>query len=550
MARQNLIDRRSFIAASGAAVAASSIAPAFADEAPAAPVSPHSWENPPEPITDIAEKKEYDVVIVGGGIAGCAAAEAAARYGASVAVLEQAETPQFRGLENGHIGSTWQKEVRGLNIDPIDASRRLFAWTQQTANYNLIKTWATQSGRIFDYLAGLAAADGFTITTSRGPTAKLGWDKLTDRWRVYETSCCFIPIEGDDGTMFTAGNENIGGVMVRSAESNGAEFICNTRAMQLVGNAADGIKGVIAQDADGKYVEYDAAKGVILACGDIGGNEDMLKMWCPMALRADWCGYGTVNGNIGDGINMGLWAGAATSKSPVSPMVHHFDFGTIMLPVSSFYLSLLSVNRNGKRFCAEMSYEPTMTNARTNTPGNVAWSILDSDYRTIVQRQRPVDYEEKLAGIEDRIAGALENGTMTKADTLEELAEGIGIPVDAFLETVAHYNEICESGVDEEFGVPADFLAPIKTPPFYTCKSAACNLVVPFGLHVDDNSQVCTIDDDPIDGLFAIGNMQGDFFGITYPVICPGISIGRCWTFGQLVGEALAKDTVLTEILQ
>ena len=66
---------------------------------------------------------------------------------------------------------------------------------------------------------------------------------------------------------------------------------------------------------------------------------------------------------------------------------------------------------------------------------------------------------------------------------------------------------------------------------------------------MDNNSQVCTEEDEPIDGLFAIDNVQGDFFGKDYPVHCPGISHSRCLVFGQLVGEALAKDTVLTALI-
>ena len=66
---------------------------------------------------------------------------------------------------------------------------------------------------------------------------------------------------------------------------------------------------------------------------------------------------------------------------------------------------------------------------------------------------------------------------------------------------------------------------------------------------MNEDSQVCTEEDAPIKGLFAIGNVQGDFFGKDYPVHCPGISHGRCVTFGQLVGEALAKDSVLTELI-
>ena len=95
--------------------------------------------------------------------------------------------------------------------------------------------------------------------------------------------------------------------------------------------------------------------------------------------------------------------------------------------------------------------------------------------------------------------------------------------------------------------MPAQWLAPVKTAPFYATKNVCSTLTIPFGLHVNADSQVLTEEDEPIDGLFAIGNVQGDFFGNDYPVHCPGVSHGRCVTFGQLVGEALAKDTVISK---
>lgn len=96
--------------------------------------------------------------------------------------------------------------------------------------------------------------------------------------------------------------------------------------------------------------------------------------------------------------------------------------------------------------------------------------------------------------------------------------------------------------------MPAQFLSEIKTAPFYATPVVCSVLTIPFGLHVNDDSQVCTEEDEPIDGLFAVGNVQGDFFGLNYPVHCPGVSNGRCLTFGQLVGEALATDTVITKL--
>ena len=142
----------------------------------------------------------------------------------------------------------------------------------------------------------------------------------------------------------------------------------------------------------------------------------------------------------------------------------------------------------------------------------------------------------------------LQDGSLIKADTIAELAEKLGVPADKLQESVDGYNAAYEAGKDVKFDVPAQFLSEIKTAPFYATPVVCSVLTIPFGLHVNDDSQVCTEEDEPIDGLFAVGNVQGDFFGLNYPVHCPGVSHGRCLTFGQLVGEALATDTVITKL--
>ena len=135
-----------------------------------------------------------------------------------------------------------------------------------------------------------------------------------------------------------------------------------------------------------------------------------------------------------------------------------------------------------------------------------------------------------------------------QADTIAELTEKLGVPADKLQESVDRYNAAYEAGKDVKFDVPAQFLSEIKTAPFYATPVVCSVLTIPFGLHVNDDSQVCTEEDEPIDGLFAVGNVQGDFFVLNYPVHCPGVSHGRCLTFGQLVGEALATDTVITKL--
>ncbi len=548
------VSRRSFIksaAVTGSLAAAAALPTAARAEETPAVTFKHTWEVAPDPITDIAETKDYDVVIVGAGLAGLSAAEAAARNGAKVALLEKSDSYQLRGIDVGHIGSKWQEE-NGVSIDPRVAARLLFQWSQQTANYNLIYTWASRSGKVFDYIQELADANGVQMVSAISATSKYDWDELPERWRVYPDAVSFTRGDEvgqnkdkrpDDKTV----NWNLGDMLADSALANGAEFFYNTPAEQLVGDAASGITGVIATDADGKHVQFNAAQGVILATGDISGNQEMVDAFAPICNRADSFLYTPGGCNTGDGILMGCWAGAGLSKSAAAPMVHQFKANTRSFNLTSFKMTWLAVNRNGERYGADLSFEPYLTNARMNQPGSVAWSIFDADFTTYVQAQWPDKYDFWLDGIDDQMQTALDDGLLIQADTLEELAEKIGVPYEKFQATIDRYNSMYEAGADEDFDVPARFLSQVKNAPFYAVPNVCSVLCIPFGLHVNDDSQVCTEADEPIPGLFAIGNVQGDFFGLAYPVHCPGVSHGRCVTFGQLVGEALAQGKTITE---
>ena len=512
----------------------------------------HTWEVKPAAITDIAETKEFDIVVVGAGMAGINAAEAAARNGAHVAVIEQSNDISLRGADNGTINCSYQlQEEEGYKeISPENAARMLMQFSQQTTNYDLIYTWASKSGKVFDYLDGLVAAHGADMVAATSPTAKYGWDELDERLRVYPDAVTFtngkdVGYWREDGK---ATQYYLGEALVDSAESNGAEFFFKTHAEQLVGDADSGVTGVIVTLEDGSHVQFNAQKGVILATGDISGNEEMVDCFAPIAKRADGVCYMPDGGNKGEGMLMGAWAGAAFSKSGAAPMIHQWTIDSVSFNLSSFVMCWLAVDTNGRRYASEMPFEPYLTNARMNASGNIAWSIFDADYATYMQKQLPTTYESVLEGMSQAIEEKVADGSLLRADTLEELASKMGVPADTFASEVETFNGWYEKGEDSQFGVPARFLSKVQTPPFYAVRNLCSVLVIPFGLHVDKNSQVCTEGDEPIDGLFAVGNMQGDFFGVSYPVHYPGISHGRAITFGQLVGEALAKGTVISDL--
>ena len=546
------ITRRTFVSTAAAAgalsVAAGSVA--LAEEAAQAGAGQlHSWEVAPDPITDIAETHEYDVVVVGGGMAGMGAAQAAARFGASVAVVERSECGRFCGLDMCAIGSKVLKD-NGIEIDPDKAARLMYQASQQTANYNLIRTWATQTAGVLDYITELCAANGVTVEPSTGGTSKAGWDQMPERYIVFQDAVRF---SNDEWGVFRSDgkepHQNLGDVLIKDAADNGCEYFFNTHAEQLVGSAADGVTGVIACDADGKYVQFNAKKGVVLATGDISGNQEMVDCWAPIKNRADESAYVPAGANSGDAILMTKWIGGGISKSPAAPMIHQFTIATREYKCTAFFLSMLAVNSDGNRFMNEMPFEPFITDARMNSKGNVAWSVVDSNYAEYVTKQFPEGYESMLESIPAELEERVADGEVFQADTLEELAELIGVPADNLAAAVEGYNGMAEKGEDTQFGVVADWLSPVQQAPFYAIPIHASNLSVCYGVHVNDDSQVCTDDDQPIAGLFAAGNCQGDFFGFNYPVHCPGCSTGRSLVFGQLIGEALAKDTTVTELI-
>ena len=132
-----------------------------------------------------------------------------------------------------------------------------------------------------------------------------------------------------------------------------------------------------------------------------------------------------------------------------------------------------------------------------------------------------------------------------KADTLEELAEKLEInDVDAFVETVNRYNELCEKGQDEDFGKPAEFLHPIKGPKFVALRMHPCVTVTFGGLETDVSARVMKPDGSVIPHLYAAGEVAGTgMYGTQYPTC--GTSIGSALFYGRIAGRAVTDQALL-----
>ena len=511
-----------------------------------------SWEEDPEPIdeSEIVETIDVDICVVGAGFAGVCAAQSAAEEGGSVLVLEQSSQANGRGLDIGSINNTWQQENPDISqyIDATEAERIFYEWNHGNCNRMLFRFWANNSGEAFDHLADYLK-ENYDIEPALSATA------IPDRYDaddyLREMPDCQSFGEGwydDDGNWLMQGVVN---KIVTWAEDLGAEFRYDAPAEQLVQDEDGRVTGVIASTADG-YIQVNASKGVILATGDIGGNEEMLEAYCPIALRVESNVYTPAGGNNGDALKLGHQVGAAYQHGAAAPVIHPMGTGGPLAQSGDPY-AWLDVNIDGFRYNPGIDNTVGMADSMLNQPKAIGYSIFDSDYYNKILQMAPdntgvdgtaiVD-ENTQTEIDEAVAA--NDGLIYMSDTIEGLAEQIGADPDVLQATVDRWNELCELGEDVDMSLASDMLTPLDTPPYYASKVPQAILVIIYGLNCDSYSRVCDENDDPIEGLYAIGNIQGNFFSSDYPMVTPGISHGRGLTFGYKLPKAMLNDELIS----
>lgn len=476
-----------------------------------------------EPIAadKIVETVETDVVVCGAGWAGCCAAASAAEGGAKVVLLQKGDVPACNG---GEIASFGDKVHAGYDdiIDPEEYIYDLMYTGSWRIDENVVRRFVKRSGEAMDWLMDIVGehieypALSIAQTTKRGG---LNW---------YSSAVNF---NGSGGVAAMAP------MMIEYMESFGnGEVRFNTPACQLIQNEEGRVVGVIAKNAEGDFTQFNAAKGVVLATGGYEFNWERLKKCLrprDLQVRA-W--VNSCMGNTGDGHEMGLAVGGFEDEYPhalctdPSGTKSGGAFGAAIHP-------FMRVNEYGLRFVNEAIPSNFLANAINAQVGAHDWVIADADIASNIDKIRDL----VIPGVtpEQEAEGFIADSVTS--NTLEGLAEQMGINTAAFVETVKRYNEACEKGVDEEFGVPAEKLAPVLTPPFYACDEGQINLATECGLRVNSDSAVLSYETNaPIPGLYAVGTCSGSMFYGTYPHHCSGISLGRGLTYGMIVGRILS----------
>jgi fumarate reductase flavoprotein subunit len=362
--------------------------------------------------------------------------------------------------------------------------------------------------------------------------------------------------------MGSDGKQTLDGAAVLTDYANklGVEFHYETPMVKLA-QENDKVVGAIAKQPDGSYIQVNAKNGAIVCTGGYASNTDMLNTLQPETLSVV-SQSSAIPGTEGDGIKACLWAGARMDETHASMLfdrsciapdgytVFGGDGGLFWMGSQPW----LKVNLEGKRFANEGGgvYDYIL-HAASHESHHTYCTIFDSNYATWAAQfdmhgcSRLFPFENgapsnmTIQTIEGMNKGLIEQGYIQQADTIEGLAEKLGVPKDNLAATVKRSNELYDKGVDEDFGKEPFRLSRIDTPPYYGVRQAGRLLCTMDGIIINEKFQAMREDGTPIEGLYVIGNDSGGYYATSYPNQSTGNACGRTVTFGRMVGKQLAK---------
>ena len=348
------------------------------------------------------------------------------------------------------------------------------------------------------------------------------------------------------------------------AKQHGAKFDYSTRMVKLERKNGR-VTGCIAQNSDGKYIRYVAKKGIVIATGGYARNYAMMQALQPWSLNI-LALNGGLPGATGDGIKACLWVGAKMDETHYSmqfdraalridqkPGVETMKKGDVGLLWMASH-PWLKVNADGERFINESGTYENPLHADEYNKDHAHYTIFDSNWPQYAKQFKMHGCSRLWPfanGAEPNIPwfvvkdkmlpGLIKSGFVQQADTIEELAKKLGLPVEAVKKTVEKNNENWKNGVDPEFGKEKHRLSPVNKPPYYGAKNSGWLLCTLDGIVINKDLNACDENGDAIPGLYVIGNDSGSYFANEYPNLATGMACGRTVTFGRVIGRALAK---------
>ena len=485
------------------------------------------YEAKQEAAKDKEEDQEYsaDVVVIGAGGAGMAAAITARQNGANVIVIEKSGNMGGNTILSGGAFNAVEdgSEMAASTNDSVELHyTQTYEGGDKQAKPELVRILVEKAWSAVEWLKDLGMEFYDVPTTVAGGLWQRGQK----------------PVEPEGTGFFKAYQEYMD-------ENNNLEILYYTEAQELI--MEDGVvTGVICEGETGNKVTVRANNGVILATGGFAGNVEMREE----ALEGndkwpvlDETVKTTNSSNVtGDGITMAEAVGASLIQMdniqslPLGDPVTGSLSGNIGHGATSF----IFVNKDGERFTDEGGRRDDMTLDLFEQEDHFMYMIMDSD---------TYPNGDELNNFGEHIDDLVESGRAYKADTIEELAEMIGVPADTLQATIDEYNQYCiggeKEGETDEFGRTLFSDAQgvnngINTAPYYAAGRVPTVHHTMGGVEINENTEVLDTKGNVIPGLFAAGEVTGGIHGTNR---LGGNALTDMIVFGRIAGESAYQFT-------
>ncbi len=463
------------------------------------------------------EHRDVDVIIVGSGVSGLAAALTARQLGAPRVLVAESEgvVGGSSRLSGGLVMGAGTRYQKALGID--DDVESMFHDYMQLNRWNVdaavVRRFVELAGPTVEWLGDLGVEYYDTLV--------FGGEERVPRVHV--------PIGRGQAVI---------DVLTRHCREADVDIALGQRVDRLL--TADGnVMGVAVGD------DSITAHAVVIATGGFGNSPEKLATHFPSAARTGSAWYIGADGARGDAIDLAAQVGAQVVGHDHGLRLLHAGFDLIYEAYLPGWIVL--VNRDGRRFVDETAPYGIL-DSQAREQGDVVYAIFDRAALEAATATGVARYKHSIPGSSKRqsphwnfdiIEQMLGEGRVTSAATIAELAGALGLPPSSLEGTVARNNTNVRLGVDDEYLKEAKFLESIATPPFYgvelrpaTVASTAC------GLRIDPNANVRGIDGRAIRGLYAAGECTGGVVGAQY--VGSGNNYANCAVFGRVAGASAA----------
>ncbi len=470
-----------------------------------------------------------DVVVVGSGVAGLAAALAAAERGADVVVVEKQRA--LGGTSNFFQGTfaveSAMQRAAFVSYSRDEAFKGIMEYSHWRADPRLVRAIVDLSAGTIDWLQ------------QQGVEFVEVMNNMPDAPRTYH-----VP---------RGGGEAVVRALATRAKARGVALKLSTPAKTLLKKGGL-IEGVVV-DEKGDEVEL-GARAVVIASGGYAENKEWVKKHAGLDVGVNVIPVGN-SGKMGDGIRMAWEAGADSAGTGVLELFRVGPVGpgrSAQTPLE--YAAVqpdLWVDAEGERFCDETVgfYETSIGNASSRTKQWCNYSVFDSG---VVSRlmEHGIDKAHgtgllpgaRLDMLEKDLTAAIEAGDadVLGAESVGALAEKMGVPSTNLERTVDEYNRFCDQRHDGLFAKDPKYLRALRGPRFFAIRARTICLGTMGGIRINERCEALDVRGKAIPGLYAAGYDAGGMYGDSYPIRpSSGLSSAFAINSGRIAGDNAAR---------